>query len=127
MKPRSGVGVISTLPREVTRKPGALGIKFSRFFRRQPSIPEDETSQGLRGARIDEVVDGSAADQAGLKAGDRITRVNERDVEASGDVIEAIQKYEAGEVITLTFQRGEESLVAKATLGFSMPLSQMLI
>ncbi len=112
------VGVISTLPREVTRKPGALGIKFSRFFRRQPSIPEDETSQGLRGARIDEVVDGSAADQAGLKAGDRITRVNERDVEASGDVIEAIQKYEAGEVITLTFQRGEESLVAKATLGF---------
>ena len=61
---------------------------------------------------------GCPADQAGLKAGDRITRVNERDVEASGDVIEAIQKYEAGEVITLTFQRGEESLVAKATLGF---------
>lgn len=67
------------------------------------------------GARIDQVIPDSPAEDAGLEAADIITAVDEDSVaENFSDLIAA---YGVGDVITLSVTRGEESLEIEVTLG----------
>lgn len=55
-------------------------------------------------ARIGELVDGGAAEQAGLAAGDRIVAVSDESVDGWRSLVEALESR-AGESVTVTIQR----------------------
>ena len=59
------------------------------------------------GARIVEVEPGSPAEEAGLKAGDLVTRVNDRRIENSDSLIAAARSQDFGAKVTLEVSNGE--------------------
>lgn len=70
------------------------------------------------GAHILEVIDASAADQAGLSAGDLILEVDGAALSPANDLGEMIQRFQPGAVITLKVQTpGAEARTVTATLG----------
>ena len=68
------------------------------------------------GAFVTEVVPDSAADEAGLRAGDVIVAIDGDDVSESSEVREAIIEREAGDTIELDIIRGGEEQTVEATL-----------
>ncbi|TKK64639.1 PDZ domain-containing protein [Ilyomonas limi] len=68
------------------------------------------------GAKINEVTEGSAADKAGLKEGDVITKINDTKIEDADDVYDAIGKYKPNDKITITYMRDGKESTATATL-----------
>jgi putative serine protease PepD len=69
------------------------------------------------GAQIVDVVDGSPADQAGLAAGDVVTKVDERLIRGVEDLIGAIQSSSVGEQLTLTVRRDGSEQTITVTVG----------
>jgi putative serine protease PepD len=68
------------------------------------------------GAQIVSVQDGSAAADAGLKAGDVITAVGDRAVTTSTELTAAVRSAKPGDKVTLTVRRGSDSSKVDVTL-----------
>jgi S1-C subfamily serine protease len=93
---------------------GYLGVAFL------PVTADLATEQNLTvqaGALIEEVVDGSPAADAGLQVGDVVTAVNGESVDEEHTLRDRLIAYEPDDVVTLTVQRGDQSLDVEATLG----------
>jgi serine protease Do len=81
------------------------------------------------GARVKEVAKGSAAEKAGIKEGDVITRVDEISVTGPQSLSAAVHKYKPEDKVTLTYKRDGKEIKTTLTLGksrntnfyFSMP------
>ena len=69
------------------------------------------------GALVGQIVSGSPADQAGVKAGDVITAFGETAVKDSNDLVAAIADHHPGDTVTLTVRRGSSTLHITAKLG----------
>ncbi len=84
-------------------KRGVLGVNI------QTLVPEIATSmdlpEGTQGALVSQVVDGSAAEKAGVKAGDVITAVNGRPVKDAGSLRNSIGLISIGEKVDLSLLR----------------------
>ena len=80
------------------------------------AITDSTAVQITDGAVVGDVTDGSAADQAGLKSGDVITRVDDQEVTSANSLIATIRSYRPGADVTVTFQRDGEEQTATATL-----------
>jgi serine protease Do len=70
--------------------------------------------------RIRQVIEGSPAEQAGLKAGDIVVKFDGREVASYEDLVAQIQKKKPGDAVSLEVRRGEESLTLKAVIGRRM-------
>ncbi len=70
-----------------------------------------------RGVLVTEVVKSSPAEKAGLKAGDIIQKVNEKDVNSPLDLKNEILKLEIGEEIVLALVREREEITIALTTG----------
>ena len=84
------------------------------------------TERSDKGARITDVTDKSAAEKAGLKEGDVITRVDETKIEDHDDLSTAIRKHKPEDKVTVTYLRDGKEQKASATLGktgFAMTFS----
>ncbi|MFR9117966.1 MAG: PDZ domain-containing protein [Merdibacter sp.] len=57
------------------------------------------------GVYIVQIVDGGAADNAGLRSGDRIVSVDGSEVSSASDVRAALNKHKIGESISITVER----------------------
>ncbi len=68
------------------------------------------------GAEVTTIVKGSAAEKAGLKKGDVITRVGDSKIEEPSDLTEAIQSKKPGEKVTVTYKRNNSQQTATAEL-----------
>lgn len=68
------------------------------------------------GALISQVLPSSAADKAGLKAGDIVLKVNGRDVKNSGDLPVLVGMTQPGQEITLTFWREGKEMTTQVIL-----------
>ena len=101
------IGVISVAPRPLTPR-GFLGIGFQG--------DGDE-------ARIGQVMPRSAAAKAGIKLGDLITRIDDKPVKSSQDVIKAISGHSPGDKLALHIRRGNDERTLNATLGSRRRLS----
>lgn len=62
------------------------------------------------GAYVGEVTSGSAADQAGLKAGDIITAIGGYTIESYSDVKSALRNFSAGDTAVLTIYRAGDEI-----------------
>lgn len=69
------------------------------------------------GVRIERVEPGSAAEQAGLRAGDVIVKVGTIDVKNLGDLTRALTQNGPGQKVTVEYYRGSERRSTEVTLG----------
>ena len=78
-------------------------------------IMDDEKSD--LGVKIDEVVEGSGAEKAGLKGGDIITSIDGKKVSNSNELIDALKGKKANDEVKISYIRGEATNKVTATLG----------
>lgn len=74
------------------------------------------TENGEGGAKITEVTKESAAEKAGLKAGDIITKVNELKVADADDLPMVINKFKPEDTVAITYKRDGVEATTTATL-----------
>jgi S1-C subfamily serine protease len=75
------------------------------------------TLQGESEARVGEVLSGTAAERAGLRPGDRIVRVDKREIEGRADLLESLSSRSPGTRLLLVVERSGELQKIKAKLG----------
>lgn len=102
------VGVLSLAPLEVANN-GVLGIRLRN---------SDE------GPFVTDVIEASAADQAGLSEGDIVMRIGDEPVATSDELVSMINQRLPGEAVALAVRRGEEELTLTAKLGRRTELDQ---
>jgi len=82
------------------------GNGFSIFSEDENRAMLGVTTEGNdKGAEIESVTKESAAEKAGLKKGDIITKVGDRKVESTDDVTDAIRNHKPGDKVPVTFLR----------------------
>ncbi|MBI2334890.1 trypsin-like peptidase domain-containing protein [Candidatus Daviesbacteria bacterium] len=89
-----------------------LGIQY-RFISKDVAI----LNEVPQGAFIQEVVENSPAEKAGMKDGDIITKINGESVDSENKIAEAIQKSSIGQNIELEIWRDGKTLKINATLA----------
>lgn len=80
-----------------------------------------ESTQALNGARVKRVLDGSAAEEAALKVGDRIYRVDDRQIRSSEDLVALIGGHQPGDKVVISYEREGKNRTATATLRAADP------
>ncbi|SFV31011.1 PDZ domain-containing protein [Thermoflavifilum thermophilum] len=70
-----------------------------------------------QGAKIEEVMRGTAADSAGLLAGDIITKVDDHIIHSPQELADVIRNYQPGDEVTITYLRNHQTQTTKARLG----------
>jgi serine protease Do len=106
--------VVQDLIRDGVVQRGWLGVEI------QPVTKDIAESLGLvddKGALVASAQADSPAMKAGVKAGDVITAVNERDVASPRELARIIAAIEPGQSVDLTVWRGGKSEVVKVNLG----------
>ena len=78
----------------------------------QVGTPED----GSAGAVLIEVSEGSTADEAGLQAGDVITRIDDRRIVGADSLVATIRSYRPGDTVEVTWLRDGEEQSAEVVL-----------
>jgi serine protease Do len=68
------------------------------------------------GALITSVTSGSPADEAGLRAGDVIVKINGENISTAAELTSAISSHRIGDQIEIVYYRGSVQKVANATL-----------
>jgi serine protease Do len=102
-----GVGEMKENEVAASSAEGGLGLAV------QPVTPEIAQSLGLERAEglvVAEVTPGSAADEAGLRAGDLISQINRRPVKNLADYNREMAGSEKGKSVLLLVKRGQESV-----------------
>jgi serine protease Do len=75
------------------------------------------TDKAENGAKVVDVTKESAAEKAGLKEGDVITKVGDTKIENPQDLIEAIGKRKPNDKVDLTYKRDNKESKVNVTLG----------
>ncbi|HVM47916.1 MAG TPA: PDZ domain-containing protein [Candidatus Acidoferrum sp.] len=92
------IGVVSTLPRRIRAQRALIGVQFDF----STNVP-----------RIEEVLPGLGAEEAGLKAGDVVTALNGAAVTNREQIVERLRGFRAGETVKVRVQRGTGSFEAQ--------------
>jgi len=82
----------------------------------QPAQPELPSTSATEGALISEVNPGSTAEDAGIEAGDVVTRVDDQIITGADSLVATVRSYRPGDTVTVTYVRGSETLTAELTL-----------
>jgi len=96
------IGVLSVGPRKIAAPSGALGVQ----------LENDDVK-----ARIAQVMPDSAAEKAGMQAGDQVVRVNDKQIAGRQELVDTIRGYMPGEEVRLLVRRGNEELSLNVKLG----------
>lgn len=70
-----------------------------------------------KGAEVQEVTEGSAADKAGIKKGDIITMIDDKKISGPDDLSTTIQDHKPGDKVTVTFLRDSKEQKMTVELG----------
>ena len=81
------------------------------------SVGQERPGSTAVGALVASVNPGSAAEQAGLRTGDLITKVGDRRIDSSDALVAAIRSEKPGEQVSITYTRGGSSTTVTVTLG----------
>lgn len=77
----------------------------------------DDKEGTHKGAEITNVTKGSAAEKAGLKNGDVITKINDKKVDDPNNLSDAVTSFKPKDEVTVYYKRDGKEQSAKATLG----------
>jgi serine protease Do len=95
------------------------GWNFGGGERAFLGVSSIKSDKGPDGARVGEISKGSAAEKAGLKTGDLITRIDEITIDGPEALMEAIHKYKPGDKVTITYSRDGKEQKVMTELGKS--------
>ncbi len=76
-----------------------------------------QTDPEARDCKIVEVLKGSPADKAGLKADDVVVKFDGKKVDRAENLIDMVSKRKPGEEVKVEVRRGDETIELKITLG----------
>jgi S1-C subfamily serine protease len=107
-------GVMTQLIQYGEVKRGMLGVQLSNI---SPAIAENLGLESSKGALVGQVVEGSPAEKAGIKAGDVITSVNGRAVTNPSDTRNTIGMLRIGEKVNIGLMRDGKPLRITAVIG----------
>lgn len=88
-----------------------------RFFGGNRAMLGVATDKAEDGAKIIEVTKESAAEKAGLKKDDVITKVDDTKIEGPQDLVSAIGKLKPNDKVEVTYKRGNKESKMNITLG----------
>jgi Do/DeqQ family serine protease len=94
-------------------KRGYLGVSFKELDQDAAEALHIDKTVGLY---VDDVIPGSGAEQAGLKKGDIITKVEGKTVYESSDLQEPVARLQPGDKIAITVARGSDEKNFNVTL-----------
>ncbi|HWM84788.1 MAG TPA: redoxin domain-containing protein [Kofleriaceae bacterium] len=110
----------------VARLPAAMAL-FAIFFASAPARTEEAIERppwlgvgiedGRRGVLINEVIEGTPAENAGLAVGDEIVRLDGRPITAAGDLQTRLHGRKSGDRVALELARGTRRFHVRATLA----------
>ena len=83
----------------------------------QIGVTLEKPAEGTVGAVVESITKDSAADKAGLKAGDIITKLDDEEITTSSDLIYAVKSHLVGDKVTLEFTRDGKPQSCEITLG----------
>ena len=75
------------------------------------------TEQADKGAEIQSITKESAAEKAGLKKGDIITKIDDKEIESPDDLSEAIHDHKPGDKVIVAFLRDKKEQKVTTELG----------
>ncbi|MHB9056946.1 MAG: Do family serine endopeptidase [Paludibacteraceae bacterium] len=90
-----------------------LGVSITDI---NTDIAKDKNLKTLDGALVGEVVDGGAADKAGIKKGDVINEINGVRVKSTAELQEQVSRYRPGDKIAVGYVRDNKQLHTNANL-----------
>ena len=96
----------------IHKKGGYLGVQVKGLSDQLQKYFEVEN-----GVLIEEVMQDSPAEKAGLKAGDVVTSINERKIEDAEDLVRTINYFNPEEEVEITFNRKGNKKEVTAILG----------
>ena len=105
--------VVADLRQYGTVQRALLGIRMLDITQQ---VKDQLSLESMEGVYVGEVISGSAADKAGMKAGDVIVQVDGRPINASSQLQEQIGRKNPGDQITILVRRGQRSLTLQVTL-----------
>lgn len=76
-----------------------------------------EKDKDVKGAIINKVTEGSAADKAGLKENDVIKKVDDEEIGNPEELSKVISKHKPDDKVTITYERAGKTNKTEATLG----------
>jgi membrane-associated protease RseP (regulator of RpoE activity) len=93
--------------------PRRLGIAFQDVSGQLAKFLHAPSDRAVLVVSVDE---GSAAEKAGIKAGDLIVRFSGREIRDTGDLRDEVRKAESGKEVGITVHRDGKPVELKATL-----------
>ncbi len=93
---------------------GYLGVEVSTVTRESARAQNSNVSEG---AGIQGVTTGSAAERAGLRTGDVITKIGDHQIKNIGDVSNALASHKPGEKVKVEYSRNGSNATTDVTLG----------
>jgi putative serine protease PepD len=130
---------IATVVQSFTGEGGSIGLGFAIPINSAKRIADEiidtgqsstpiigvslDTAYTGDGARINEVNKNGPADKAGLRPGDVIIGIGDRDAQDATELVVAIRSYAPGDSVTLTFMRKGREEQVTLTLGATDSLS----
>jgi S1-C subfamily serine protease len=69
------------------------------------------------GAFVNDVVQGSPAENAGLRAGDVVTKFGNKDIKTSEDLVNEVRAHKPGDKVAVEYYRGSDKRTTTVTLG----------
>jgi len=100
------VGRLKGVPRRLAPKQAYIGVQLERLF---------------DGLRIVRVVEGSAADKAGLRADDVIVKVDGRRMVDVAELLRTVSSHKVGDTVAIEYRRAGKYVTVTATLGAVPP------
>jgi S1-C subfamily serine protease len=104
--------------------PSAMVVDYANAIIAGEPIPTpflgvgiDSATTGRAGARVTEVISGTAAEAVGIRVDDVIVAVEGVPVLTMGDLVAQVRAHRPGSTVTLDILRGDEMLTLDVTLG----------
>lgn len=93
------------------------GMKFFSDVNENRAMLGVVTEKTEEGAEVNDVTEKSAAEKAGIKEGDIITKIDDKKIEDPDDLSETIRKHKPGDKVTVSFLRDKKEQKVTAELG----------
>lgn len=107
--------VMKERPALTQEEPGAwLGVRITSLRKSSRSTGENAQAQGVY---VEEVVSGSPAENAGIRAGDHLIAFNNSTIERSRDLTNALKTMKEGDRATMTLLREGRQETVDVVLG----------
>jgi len=102
-------------------KNGKAPVHSTTFFGATLATVTPDIKQRLNldvdsGAFVNDVVAGSPAENAGIQAGDVITKFGDKDIKTAQDLVDEVRAHKAGDKVAVEYHRGANKRTATVTL-----------